>query len=297
MAGNSSEAGRSVTSKVVAILETFCYGTVHSLTEISHHTELPISTVHRLATELASLGLLERTDDSHYRAGLPLRIIGAKATHVPTVLERARFVLDDLATTMRMDVRLGVLSECGVSYLQKSACHQAVSCPSATSLLPAHATAMGKVLLAFSPSRTVDVFVTRGLKRFTPYTLASPDRLRRALAEIRLNGLAVSRWELQLGVSAVAAPVFGPGGHVVAAIELPVQDIRRELPHLQPALVVAARGLSRQLGLTHAGRATPISGLQLPAVAVGSPIPQPRRNGNSAAGVRTPAQPIPAHSQ
>jgi DNA-binding IclR family transcriptional regulator len=293
VAGNSSEAGRSVTSKVVAILETFCHGNIHSLTEISHRTELPISTVHRLATELASLGLLDRTDDSHYRAGLPLRIIGAKATHVPTVLERARFVLDDLATTTHMDVRLGVLTECGVSYLEKSACHQAVSPPAATPVMPAHATAMGKALLAFSPSRTVDVFVAQGLKRYTPYTLASPDRLRRALAEIRLDGLAMSRWEFQLGVSALAAPVFGPGGQVVAAIELPVRDLRGELPRLQPALVVAARGLSRQLGLSPVGRAVRVNGLQLTTATVGPPIRVPRRSGNGSggAGIRKPAPP------
>jgi DNA-binding IclR family transcriptional regulator len=290
VAGNSSEAGRSVTSKVVAILETFCHGNIHSLTEISHRTELPISTVHRLATELASLGLLDRTDDSHYRAGLPLRIIGAKASHVPSALERARFVLDDLATTTRMDVRLGVLTECGVSYLQKSACHQGMSSPVATPVVPAHATAMGKALLAFSPSPTVDAFVARGLKRYTPYTLASPDRLRRALAEIRLNGLAVSRWELQLGSSAVAAPVFGPGGQVVAAIELPVRDLRSELPRLQPALVVAARGLSRQIGLAPGGRAVPINGLQLTTPVIDS-MPARRRNGNGGAGIRTPAPP------
>jgi DNA-binding IclR family transcriptional regulator len=296
VAGNSSEAGRSVTSKVVAILETFCHGSVHSLTEISHRTELPISTVHRLATELATLGLLERTDDSHYRAGLPLRIIGGKATHLPTVLEQARFLLDDLATTLRSDVRLGVLAECGVSYFEKIACHQAVSLPATTPLVPAHATAMGKVLLAFSPSRTVDVFIARGLKRFTPYTLASPDRLRRALAEIRLNGLAVSRWELQLGVTAVAAPVFGPGGHVIAAIELPARDLRSELPRLQPALVVAARGLSRQLGLAPTGRPVPINGIQLSAT-VGSPVAAPRRNGHghvdSTVEIGTPVAPIP----
>jgi Bacterial transcriptional regulator len=146
-----------------------------------------------------------------------------------------------------------------VSYLEKSACHQVRSSPSATTLVPAHATAMGKALLAFSSSRTVDVFVARGLKRYTPYTFASPDRLRRALAEIRLNGLAMSRWELQLGVSAVAAPVFGPSGQVVAAIELPVRDLRVELPRLQPALVVAARWLSRQLGLVSNGKAVQVN--------------------------------------
>jgi DNA-binding IclR family transcriptional regulator len=296
VAGNSSEAGRSVTSKVVAILETFCHGNTHSLTEISHRTELPISTVHRLATELASLGLLERTDDSNYRPGLPLRIIGAKATHVPTVLEQARFVLDDLATTMRINVKLGVLTECGVSYLEKSTCQHVVSAPSATPVVPAHATAMGKALLAFSPSRTVDVFIGRGLKRYTPYTLASADRLRRALAEIRLNGVAVSRWELQLGLSAVAAPVFGPGGQVVAAIELPVRDLRRELPRLQPALVVAARCLSRQLGLAPSGRAVPINGLQLSAATIAAPMPAAGRTGNrqsnGSSGIRFPALPV-----
>jgi len=294
VAGNSSEAGRSVTSKVVAILETFCHGAIHSLTEISHRTELPISTVHRLATELASLGLLDRTDDSHYRAGLPLRIIGAKASHVPTVLEQARFVMDDLATTTRIDVKLGVLTECGVSYLEKSVCHhQGVSSPVSAPVVPAHATAMGKALLAFSPSRTVDVFLATGLKRYTPYTLASPDRLRRALAEIRLNGLAVSRWELQLGASAVAAPVFGPGGQVVAAIELPVRDLRSELPRLQPVLVVAARGLSRQLGVATTGRAVPINGLQFGPASIGSPISAPRPKGtrNGSAEVRPPGSP------
>jgi DNA-binding IclR family transcriptional regulator len=285
VAGNSSEAGRSVTSKVVAILETFCHGNIHSLTEISHRTELPISTVHRLATELASLGLLDRTDDSHYRAGLPLRIIGAKATHAPAVVERARFVLDDLAATTRMDVRFGVLTECGVSYLEKSACHQGISSPVTTPLVPAHATAIGKALLAFSPSPLVDAFVARGLKRYTPYTLVSPDRLRRALAEIRLNGLAVSRWELQLGASAVAAPVFGPGGHVVAAIELPVRDLRSELPRIQPALVVAARGLSRQIGIAPSGRAVPVSGLQLTTPTIDS-MPARRRNGTGGPGIR-----------
>lgn len=293
MAGNSSEAGRSVTSKVVAILETFCHGNIHSLTEISHRTELPISTVHRLATELASFGFLERTDDSHYRAGIPLRIIGARATHAPTVLERARFVLDDLAATTRTDVRLGVLTECGVTYLEKSACRQGVLSPSATPIVPAHATAMGKALLAFSPSSTVDAFVARGLKRFTPYTLASADRLRRALAEIRLNGLALSRWELHLGVSALAAPLFGPGGQVIAAIEMPLRDPRAELPRLQPALVVAARGLSRQLGLATVKHPTPLDGLQLTAAAAGSHIPAARGNGNGNGGteIKVPAPP------
>jgi DNA-binding IclR family transcriptional regulator len=247
LAGNSSDAGRSVTSKVVAILQTFTSGSGHSLTEISHLTGLPISTVHRLASELAAWGMLDRTDDSNYRVGLPLRIIGGHAGHPPTVQERARCLLQDLAATTGTDVRLGVLTDTTVAFIEKAAGHRATSSFSPAATRPAHATAMGKALLAFSPSRTVDAVIARGLKGYTPYTLTSPDRLRRVLAGIRLNALAVSRWELQLGVSAIAAPLFGPGGIVVAAIEMRVSDLRKDLPRFQPALIVATRSLSRQM--------------------------------------------------
>jgi predicted transcriptional regulator of viral defense system len=73
MAGNSADSGRSVTNKVIAILLTFTHGTVYSLTEIARLTGLPISTAHRLASELAAWGVLERTEDGHYRAGPPRR--------------------------------------------------------------------------------------------------------------------------------------------------------------------------------------------------------------------------------
>jgi len=249
MAGNSADSGRSVTSKVVAILSTFSHGDVHSLTEIAHLTGLPISTVHRLASELAAWGMLERTEDANYRIGSPLKIIGSTDRVPPTVHERARAVLEDLAATTGTDVRLGILDNLQVAYIEKEAGHKPVSCLTTAATLPAHATALGKALLAFSPTRTVDALIAGGLKRYTPYTLTTPDRLRRALAETRLTCLALSRWELAPGRCAMAAPVFGAGGTLLAALELKVTDLRTEGPHLQPALLVAARSLSRQLAL------------------------------------------------
>lgn len=90
MAGNSAEAGRSVTSKITAILVTFTQGSEHSLTEMARMVGLPVSTTHRLAAELTAQRLLERTDDGLYRAGMPLQIIGrASAEECPTLAERA----------------------------------------------------------------------------------------------------------------------------------------------------------------------------------------------------------------
>ena len=247
MAGNSTESGRSVTSKITSILMTFTEGSVHSLTEIARLAGLPVSTAHRLTSELASWRLLERTDDGHYRIGLPLRMLGAGGASAPSVAERAPWVLEDLAAATRNRARLGVLAGLDVAYIEKQPGHRPVSTFSAAATLPAHPTALGRALLAFSGPEVVEATLARGLRPYTPHTITSPDRLRRALGVTRLTRVAVTRWELEAGVSGVAMPVFGPGGDVVAAIELSVTDLGRELQPVMAALAVASRSLSREL--------------------------------------------------
>ena len=105
----------------------------------------------------------------------------------------------------------------------------------------------GLALLAFSGSEIVDAVLAAGLRPYTAYTITSPDRLRRALTVTRLTRVAVTRWEFEAGVSGVAMPVFGPGGDVVAAIELAVADLGRDLQPVTAALSVASRSLSREL--------------------------------------------------
>src|SRR3984885_15371403 len=117
MAGNSAEPGRSVTSKVVAILLTFHDGNEHSLTEIARLTCLPVSTAHRLVTELAGWGVLERTDESRFQIGLPIKAIGSRRSYTPAILESARRVLEDLVTAARTGARLGVLAGVAAAFI------------------------------------------------------------------------------------------------------------------------------------------------------------------------------------
>lgn len=257
MAGNSSEGGRSVTSKIVAILLTFTDGDVHSLTEVARLAGMPTSTVHRLISELTAWGLLERSDDAQYGVGAPLKEICSHAARVPSLQERARRVLEDLSAATRTGVRLGVLVDGRVSYLEKAPGHRPVSAFADSGTLPAHATAMGKALLAFSPPGLVDTVAARGLRAYTPHTLTTVEGLRKALATTRLSRVAISRWELVLGVSTVAVPVFGSGGTVVAALELRVRDLRNDLRLLHPVLIVAARSMSRELAGGPIGGPTP----------------------------------------
>jgi DNA-binding IclR family transcriptional regulator len=262
VAGNSTEVGRSVTSKITSILMTFTEGSEHSLTEIARLAGLPISTAHRLTSELASWRLLERTEDGLYRAGLPLRMIGTGAGCPPSIGERAPCVLEDLSSAMRSRVRLGVLHELEVAYIEKQPGPHPVSAFTPAATLPAHPTALGRALLAFSPTSTVEMTIMRGLRPYTQHTVTSPDRFRRALAVTRLTRVAVTRWELEAGSCGVAMPVFGPGGEVVAAIEVAVRDLGKELQPVMAALSIASRSLSRELAgdsrpARSAGRAEP----------------------------------------
>jgi DNA-binding IclR family transcriptional regulator len=114
-------------------------------------------------------------------------------------------------------------------------------------VVPAHAAASGKALLAFSPPRVIDHVIAAGLPAFTPHTITSPEVLRRKLSVIRLTQIATSRNELECGKAAIAMPIFYGGGRVAAAIELAVQDLRAELKPAASALSVACHSLSRQL--------------------------------------------------
>jgi DNA-binding IclR family transcriptional regulator len=119
-----------------------------------------------------------------------------------------------------------------------------------------HATALGKALLAFAPSQIVRMVLTPSLPAFTPATLTAPEQLHRALQCVRLHGMATSCGELKPGVCGVAVPVLGPGGAAIAAIGVEVADLEQAtLARVVPALVLAARGLARELAVDPRERA------------------------------------------
>jgi len=245
MAGNSTEPGQSVTSRIAAILLAFTDSDVHSLTEIARLTRLPVSTAHRLAVELAATDFLERDESGRYCVTPSLRRLGAAGWRAPTLAERGPFVLDDLSAATHRSARLGVLSGTVVNYIEKRP-HQPVTSFDCAAILPAHATALGKTLLAFSPTRIADRLIMNGLPGFTRNTITAPDQLRHNLASIRRAGFAVSVGELEIGTNAVAMPVFRDR-KAIAVVELRVRDLRQELATVTAALAMACGSLSREL--------------------------------------------------
>jgi IclR family acetate operon transcriptional repressor len=268
MAGNSNEPGRTVTSKLAAILVAFANGRDYTLSELAMQTNLAVSTVHRLLNDLVRTSLIERSDASTYQPGAALRNL-PYVVKAPTLRERAPFVVEDLAASLHTTARLGVVDGVEVAYVEKKAGSEPGTLFPNPARLPLHATAMGKALLAFGPRSLSRVISGGDFLRFTPRTLSCPIDLERALQKTRTHGFALTDRELHAGTSAVAVPVFDVQGQAVAAIEVDVAGTGPEaVESAIPALLTAARCLRRELTPTvHLRRAVEPQGVPIATVA------------------------------
>jgi DNA-binding IclR family transcriptional regulator len=251
-------AVESVTGRVLRVLDAFTAEHPDlSLSEISRRTGLPLTTAHRLVAELAAWGALERDDHGRYRIGLRLWEVAALAPRGLGLREIAMPFLEDLYEATHENVQLAVLDGTDVVYLERISGRDAVSVRTRVGgRWPAHATGVGLVLLAYATSDVQERYLAGTLTAFTEKTIADPVRLRRALAEVRRRGFAVSDGQVTLDALSVAAPVRGTENIVVAALSLVVRAGTGGSVTLAPALLTAALGISRALRQAPAGRAS-----------------------------------------
>jgi DNA-binding IclR family transcriptional regulator len=116
---------------------------------------------------------------------------------------------------------------------------------------PAHCTASGKVILAFGPVAVRERLLGRPLERSTAHTITGEAGLRTQLRDALNDGFARTYEELEIGLDAIAAPVFAASGEVVAALDVsgPSHRLRAEgRPELVRLTLDAAADLSRRLG-------------------------------------------------
>lgn len=281
MSGGNAVSGRTVTSKVLAILGTFAPGESRlTLTQISRRAKLPIATVHRLAGELVAWGAIEREPDATYRVGVRLWEIGSLAPVRTGLRELAIPYMEDLYEASHANVQLAVLHGLDALFVEKISGRDSV--PIVTRVggrLPLHATGVGKVLLAHAPPEVLEGLLARGLERLTPRTIVEPEELRRCLEDVRRNGFAYTRDEMTVGSISVGAPIVGPDAAVVAALSIVVGSTSTDVGRLAPVVRTAARALSRRVTEAWDGvvpTASPghddSSGPPVGSVAVGLPL-------------------------
>lgn len=248
MAGNTSEPGVSVASRLLAVLGSFDDDhRAMSLSAISRRAGLPLPTTHRLVAELTTWGGLVRRPSGEYAIGRRIWELALLAPTQTGLRQKAEPFLHDVYGATLATVHLAVRDGAEVLYLDRLAGTASVPIVSTVgSHLPMHGTAVGKVLLAHAPDDVV-AEVMGSLTRITPYTLVQPGLLRQQLARVRRNGYATTSEEMSLGASSVAVPVWR-GASVVASLGVVVPDLKRDRPRLVGVLQAAAQGIGRELG-------------------------------------------------
>ncbi|MEP9414042.1 IclR family transcriptional regulator [Gordonia sp. VNQ95] len=250
MAGNTSTAGATVTSRVLAIIGAFDERhRVLTLSELARRADLPVATVHRLTAELVAGQALARRPDGRFVVGRLLWEAGLRAPIEGRLKQAAEPFLHDVYAATLATVHLAVRDEAKVLYVERMAGRASVPIVSTVgSRLPLHCTGVGKVLLAHAPADVIDTAMG-DLIRITPHTITSADVLRRQLETIRRDGYATTSEEMSPGACSLAVPVMPSSDpdSVVAAIGVVVPTLKRDRQRLLAALSVAARGIGRQL--------------------------------------------------
>jgi IclR family transcriptional regulator, acetate operon repressor len=248
----SDEGSTSVVRRMSALLAAFepgdsCLG----VNELARRTGIPKATVSRLAKEMEGVGFLERSGG---KVGLGLRLfeLGERASRRRSVREVALPLMADLREATRQTIHLAILDGTEVVYVEILRRRNAPWFPSAVGRrLPAHATGVGKALLAGSSNDVIEAVMTAGLKRVGPRTITAPGLLLDQLKRISSSGIAYEHEESAPGVACVASAVHVNNGTPVAAVSasgwIGKVDIRRAGPAVHTTALSIARVLAARI--------------------------------------------------
>jgi DNA-binding IclR family transcriptional regulator len=253
-AAAATEAPAAVQSvdRALRILETLARAGESGVTEIAEALGVHKSTAFRLVTTLEQHGLVEQLEGrGKYRLGVGLlRLAGATSARLDVVQE-ARPLCRQLASTTGETVNLATLSGNSALYLDQVAGASALQTHNWVGQhIPVHATSNGKVLLAWLPEPELQQLLGR-LPAYTEATITTRARLRKELEAVREQGYAVAVDELEVGLTAVAAPVFNAHGDVICSMSLSGPTFRLTAGRVEevlPPLREAAEELSHRLG-------------------------------------------------
>lgn len=192
------------------------------LTELANQLGEPKAKMHRHLSTLKHLGFVDQdTKTETYRLGLRLVHIGQAATDQFDLRRLAEPYMARLRDLTRQTVVLSTPAN-GDAIIGA-----VVDSPNLVTIsvrlgyrLPAHASAQGRLNLAFATAAMQQRVLSRKLEAFTPRTLIDPARLRERFAKIRTQLYDVSMDETLLGISAVAAPVLNYDNDLVGAIAI-----------------------------------------------------------------------------
>jgi DNA-binding IclR family transcriptional regulator len=196
---------------------------VLNMSETAKLLKINRTTLLRLLHTLEVEGFVERRPNGGgFQVGLALLEVGARALFSQDLVQVAVPVLTQLAETLQLSAHLGMLDGTDVVYLVR----RTPNTPLASNIrvgsrLPAHATTMGRMLLAFMPPVEIEnLYAGKELQRFSDHTSATLEALRAKAERDRHAGIAWSEAHFERGIGSAAVAVFDFAGTPLGAINV-----------------------------------------------------------------------------
>jgi DNA-binding IclR family transcriptional regulator len=254
--GGQSGGVQSV-ERALTVLEILAREGHAGVSEIAEEMGIHKSTVSRLIGSLVSREMVhQNTERGKYQLGFGILRLASSIPGRLSLVHEARPVLESLAEEFKETVNLAVLrSNYAVNVDQAMGPSTLATYDWVGSLTPLHATSSGKVLLAALDAGERDrILKETGLGARTSRTITSRKELDAQLLEVAAKGYAVVREEFEIGLNAVAVPVYNHQGEVLGALSISGPAFRfdpEQTPGLLEKLKEAGLKVSANMGYTH----------------------------------------------
>ena len=209
--------------EILAELERHAGGL--NIREMTQSLKLPRTTVYRIMNTLQIHEVVRRDDDGVYHLG---RRLLALAAHTSARYSDAKLAaicqpfIDRLAAELGEGIKLSIIDADGAMVLAAAQGRREYALTvAAGQRMPIHASAAGKLILAYQPDDIIDYWLNQPLPAYTSKTITDPPKLRTAMASIKRAGWAFDEGETAPSIQAVATPIFIKSGGLAAAISVP----------------------------------------------------------------------------
>jgi len=211
-----------------------------SLSDVARETGLTRAAARRFLLTLVKLGYV-RSDGREFSLRPLVLELGYAYLSGLAMPEIASPHLEELVARVRESSSISVLDGHDIVYVARVPTKRIMTVAiSVGTRFPAHATSMGRVLLAGMSPDDLDKYLNENeFETYTARTVTDPDRLREIVREVRRQGYAITDQELEEGLRSIAAPIHGSGGAVIAAMNLSGHASRVSLAAMRAVLLPA----------------------------------------------------------
>ena len=216
-----------------------------ALTEVAQRAEINRATARRFLLTLVELGYMS-TDGKQFWLTPKILSLGYSYLSTMSLAEVAQPHLVELSGQLHESASVSVLESSDVVYIARHSVRRIMRANiSVGTRFPAHATSMGRVILANLPDAELDAWLRKyPPQRLTEHTVTSVAELRAILAQVRADGWAMCLEELEPALCSVAAPIHDRRGQVVAGLNVSIAGSGRQATpvltsYLAPLLATA----------------------------------------------------------